>query len=64
VFAVCSVLGVECEDVVRAVEDCLEPEPFASPELEALGVSGLAQVRLLPLAHGTDVCFIASLRRR
>jgi 16S rRNA (cytosine967-C5)-methyltransferase len=64
VFAVCSVLPVECEAVVDSVADCLEPEHFDAPELEALGVRGTARIRLLPLAHGTDGFFIARFRRR
>lgn len=63
VFAVCSVLEAECEDVVRAVADVLEPAPFDAPDLPFLS-PGQTSVRLTPLAHGTDGFFIASLRRR
>lgn len=63
-FAVCSVLSSECEAVVDAVADLLEPEPFDAPELQVLGLGSAARARLLPLEHGTDGFFIARFRRR
>ncbi len=63
VFAVCSVLAEEGEAVVASVRDLLEPCPF-----EYCGVTGLpagaAELRLLPLRHGTDGYFVASFSRR
>lgn len=64
VFAVCSVLEEECEAVVAGVEDVLEPVPFDAPELSAVIAADVTSLRLLPLRHGTDGFFIASLRRR
>jgi 16S rRNA (cytosine967-C5)-methyltransferase len=64
VFAVCSVLREECEDVVERVADILEPAPFDAPELAPCLPEGATSVRFLPRAHGTDGYFIASFRRR
>jgi 16S rRNA (cytosine967-C5)-methyltransferase len=64
VFAVCSVLEVECQAVVARVADLLEPEPFDAPELVGLAPAGATSLRLLPLRHGTDGYFVASFRRR
>jgi 16S rRNA (cytosine967-C5)-methyltransferase len=63
VYAVCSVLGAECEGVVAAlVKSGLELCPFDS-EL-ARSIAGDAPTfRLLPHVHGTDGYFLASLRR-
>lgn len=63
-FAVCSVLRQECEDVVARVHDLLEPAPFDAPELPAELLAGKTSLRLLPGLHGTDGYFMASLRRR
>jgi 16S rRNA (cytosine967-C5)-methyltransferase len=63
-FAVCSVLREECEDVVGRVTDVLEPAPFDAPELAAELVSGRSALRLLTGLHGTDGYFMASFRRR
>ncbi len=63
VFAVCSVLTAECEQVLEAVADLLEPTPFDAAEVEAVA-AGRSCFRLLPLAHGTDGFFVASLRPR
>lgn len=63
-FAVCSVLREECEDVVSRVTDVLEPAPFDAPELPPELIAGKASVRLLPGAHGTDGYFMASFVRR
>jgi 16S rRNA (cytosine967-C5)-methyltransferase len=65
VFAVCSVLREEAEDVVAALTTeagpglVLEPAPFDSPVVAELS-SGATSMRLLPHAHGTDGYFIAS----
>ncbi len=65
IYAVCSVLREEAEDVVAAVLEegvGLEPVPFddhvAIPHLR-----GLSSLRLLPHVHGTDGYFVASFRR-
>lgn len=50
VYAVCSVLREEAEDVVAG--------------LDALGFEGGDGERLLPYVHGTDGYFLASLRKR
>jgi 16S rRNA (cytosine967-C5)-methyltransferase len=65
VYAVCSVLREECEDVVAALaaDDGgpvrLEPAPFDAPELAAL-LGDRTALRLLPHEHGTDGYFLAS----
>jgi len=63
-FAVCSVLRQECEDVMARVADLLEPAPFDAPELPAELVAGKSVLRLLPGEHGTDGYFMACFRRR
>jgi 16S rRNA (cytosine967-C5)-methyltransferase len=63
-FAVCSVLRQECEDVVARVLDVLEPASFDAPELGASFGDGKTSLRLLPGQHGTDGYFMASFRRR
>jgi 16S rRNA (cytosine967-C5)-methyltransferase len=63
-FAVCSVLREECEDVVARVTDVLEPSPFDAPELAGELVTGHTALRLLTGLHGTDGYFMASFRRR
>ncbi len=64
VFAVCSVLPEECEDVVARVADVLEPTPFDAPELGTLCAADAPAFRLLPGRHGTDGYFVASFLRR
>jgi 16S rRNA (cytosine967-C5)-methyltransferase len=63
VYAVCSVLGPECEGVVEALckDGSLELAPFDAglPLFE-----DKTQVRLLPNEHGTDGYFIASFVRQ
>jgi 16S rRNA (cytosine967-C5)-methyltransferase len=68
IYAVCSVLREEAEDVVAALVEGggdegvkLEPLPFEAPS--ALAGGGHA-TRLLPHEHGTDGYFVASLRAR
>jgi 16S rRNA (cytosine967-C5)-methyltransferase len=66
VYAVCSVLREEGEDVVARVlarAPWLIPAPFAGEPARSL--AGDANVlRLLPHEHGTDGYFLFSLRRR
>lgn len=64
VFAVCSVLREECEDVVARVLDLLEPRSFDAPELPAQLIADKTMLRLLPGLHGTDGYFMACFRRR
>lgn len=64
VFVVCSVLRIECEDVVQNVADILEPLAFDAPEAIRVAGAGAWQYRLLPTVHGTDGYYVASLRRR
>ena len=64
VFAVCSVLRCECEDVVDRVADLLEPTLIDAPELAPELVAGKTWLRLLPGQHGTDGYFVAAFRRR
>ncbi|MBX3264528.1 MAG: RsmB/NOP family class I SAM-dependent RNA methyltransferase, partial [Labilithrix sp.] len=65
VYAVCSVLREEAEDVLAAATAGagLEPSPFDSPAAAAVAGGGTT-LRLLPHEHGTDGYFVASLRRR
>jgi len=63
-FAVCSVLRQECEDVMTRVTDLLEPAPFDAPELPSELVAGKTALRLLPGVDGTDGYFMACFRRR
>jgi 16S rRNA (cytosine967-C5)-methyltransferase len=63
-FAVCSVLHQECEDVVERVSDLLEPAAFEAPDLAVELVGGRTSLRLLPGPHGTDGYFMACFRRR
>ena len=62
-FAVCSVLRQECEDVVARVADVLEPAPFDAPELPSELIAGKSSLRLLPGLHGTDGYFMACFRK-
>ena len=64
VFAVCSVLREEAEDVVARVGDILEPLPFDARLVDELAGPAATSFRLLPLRHGTDGYFVASFRRR
>ncbi len=63
-FAVCSVLVEECEEVIGGASDLFEPVPFEEPSIRAALGTGEASGRLLPLSHGTDGYFLANLRRR
>jgi 16S rRNA (cytosine967-C5)-methyltransferase len=65
VYAVCSLLREEGEDVVeraRAAAPWLEPSPFAGAAARALAADATT-LRVTPRAHGTDGYFLASLRR-
>lgn len=64
IYAVCSVLKDEAEDVVeraRAQAPSLVPIPFDSDEARALA-GDATSFRLLPHVHGTDGYFVASFR--
>ena len=66
VYAVCSVLREECEDVIDALVAArpeLEPAAFGSAEARAIA-GDATSFRLLPHVHGTDGYFIAMLTRR
>ena len=67
VYAVCSVLREEGEDVVAsllAARSDLVAVPFDAPEARAVAVEGASSLRLLPQIHGTDGYFVASFLRR
>jgi 16S rRNA (cytosine967-C5)-methyltransferase len=67
VYAVCSVLREEAEDVVAgllAARADLAPAPFDSPAALAVAGEAASTLRLLPHVHGTDGYFVASLARR
>ncbi|MSP24256.1 MAG: Sun protein [Myxococcales bacterium] len=65
VYAVCSVLALECEGVVEALVRTteLEPCPFADDAIRKLA-GERHSMRLLSGQHGTDGYFLAALRRR
>jgi 16S rRNA (cytosine967-C5)-methyltransferase len=65
VYAVCSVLREEAEDVIAgAAELGLAPAPFDAPIAARIAGAGAAEAassfRLLPHEHGTDGYFVAS----
>jgi 16S rRNA (cytosine967-C5)-methyltransferase len=61
IYAVCSVLREEAEDVVSTFATArLEPAPFAST---ISTLKDASSVRLLPYIHGTDGYFLASFRK-
>lgn len=66
VYAVCSVLREEAEDVLADVVPAagLEPAPFDAPAAIAIAPEDATMLRLLPHEHGTDGYFVAALRRR
>jgi 16S rRNA (cytosine967-C5)-methyltransferase len=65
VYAVCSVLRDEAEDVIAGASDwALEPAPFDTPVASAIAGEHGTALRLLPQAHGTDGYFVASFIRR
>jgi 16S rRNA (cytosine967-C5)-methyltransferase len=61
-FATCSVLREEGEEVVQRIADVLVPRPFASSDPSGAGQEAL--FRLLPGKDGTDGYFLAQLERR
>lgn len=66
VYAVCSVLREEGEEVVAAVlasDAGLDPAPFDAAAARALS-GDEPTLRLLPHVHGTDGYFLASFVRR
>lgn len=68
IYAVCSVLTEECEQVVEALAASTEgpkltPLPFDDASIIALGDTPTpSSFRLLPHRHGTDGYFVAQLR--
>lgn len=65
VYAVCSVLREEAEDVIEkvlAMRPDLSPTPIPDPGLREVA-KGAASLRLLPHLHGTDGYFLASFVR-
>jgi 16S rRNA (cytosine967-C5)-methyltransferase len=65
VYAVCSVLREEAEEVVSALllaRPELAPAPFDADVVRALA-GDASTLRLTPTAHGTDGYFLASFRR-
>ena len=65
VYAVCSVLREEAEDVLAAAAldaHGFRPAPFASDEARAI-FGDATMGRLLPHVHGTDGYFLASFVR-
>jgi 16S rRNA (cytosine967-C5)-methyltransferase len=66
VYAVCSVLKEEAEDVVAAILASgagLVAVPFDGEAVRALS-GDQTTLRLLPHVHGTDGYFLASFERR
>jgi 16S rRNA (cytosine967-C5)-methyltransferase len=64
VYAVCSVLREEAEDVIAdAGRLGLEPAPFDASIAAVVAPAGAASFRLLPHEHGTDGYFVASFVR-
>jgi 16S rRNA (cytosine967-C5)-methyltransferase len=64
VYAVCSVLREEAEDVLEGAGALgLEPAPFDAEAAVSVAGEGATSLRLLPHEHGTDGYFVASLRR-
>ena len=68
VYAVCSVLEAEAEEVTRELlrrDVGLQPAPFSAAAFRAIVPTGETSVlRLLPDLHGTDGYFVASFVRR
>ncbi len=62
VYAVCSILHEEAEDVLVDVSG-LEPVAFDAPAALAVADANATSLRLLPHVHGTDGYFVASLRK-
>lgn len=67
IYAICSVLRQEAEDVVRALTEPQPGEPRLSPcalegTLADRIAGGASSLRLLPQEHGTDGYFVAAFR--
>lgn len=64
IYAVCSVLREEAEEVVADAEKMgLSPVPFDAPIATRIAGEGATSFRLLPHEHGTDGYFAASFVR-
>jgi 16S rRNA (cytosine967-C5)-methyltransferase len=64
VYAVCSVLREEAEDVIATAGSMgLAPAPFDAPIAAKIAGEGATTFRLLPHEHGTDGYFVASFVR-
>ncbi|MDB4934185.1 MAG: Ribosomal small subunit methyltransferase [Labilithrix sp.] len=65
VYAVCSVLREEAEDVIASAADVgLEAAPFDAPIAARIAGEGASSFRLLPHRHTTDGYFVASFLKR
>ena len=64
IFATCSVLEAEGEEVLARVADVLEPAPFGDTNAPDVFPSDATFVRLLPRRTGSDGYFVARLRRK
>lgn len=64
IFATCSVLAEEGEQVLERIAAQLEPCPFGNSAVEAVFPPHATTVRLLPGSHGSDGYFVACLRAR
>lgn len=65
VYAVCSVLREEAEDVLSDITAAgLAPAPFDAPAAMAIAGDRATTLRLLPQEHGTDGYFVASFVRQ
>lgn len=64
VYAVCSVLRAEAEEVIaQASQYGLTPAPFDAPVAAVVAPRDATAFRLLPSEHGTDGYFVASFVR-
>jgi 16S rRNA (cytosine967-C5)-methyltransferase len=64
VYAVCSVMPEEAEEVLSRVQDIFEPKPFTTQAMRSAFGEPVCAGRLLPLRHGTDGYFLAQLQKR
>ena len=65
VYAVCSVLREEAEEVIAGAEELgLVPAPFDAAVPGLVAPAGATSFRLLPHEHGTDGYFVASFSRK
>lgn len=62
VFATCSVLRAEAEEVLQNVTDLFEPAPWPESSVNAFFSQSESERRLLPQREGTDGYFVACLR--